>query len=130
MRRVDGRRVATTCVSREGKRMTLYAHQLVLGAPPSVRGHHADHRNGDLLDNRAVNLCYTRVAHGERARSDRPNRGNTTGVRGVSYDAATERYVARIMVQGEVRARARFRQLAEAQAWVLAERRRLAEVTQ
>lgn len=56
-------------------------HSLLVDAP---KGSHIDHINGDKLDNRQTNL---RVVSPQRNQINRkrPNKNNSTGIRGVNY---------------------------------------------
>jgi len=66
---------------------TVWMHRVILDAPPGVG---VTHRNGDGLDNRKTNLrLCTRQQRGAKRRR---NRNNTSGYRGVSYDAHSGRW--------------------------------------
>ena len=92
---------------------TQYLHRLLLNAPP---GSIIDHINGDKLDARRSNLRF--VTHAENLQNQKLRADNTTGVRGVSFELQTRRYLAQIVVNGRLIKRARFATLEEAEVAV------------
>lgn len=95
--RVDGRTVyAQGNIRRsDGGRSAQYMHKFLTGWPET------DHRNGDGLDNRRVNLrCATRTQNNanSRLRSD-----NTSGFKGVLWNRQRRRWYARITIDGRQR---------------------------
>mgnify|MGYP001562305313 CR=1 FL=1 len=74
---------------------TLYMHRLLLNAPLSMK---TDHVNGNGLDNRRANLRP--ATHAENLRNRGPQRNNTTGFKGVSFDKTRGKFQARIMLSG------------------------------
>jgi hypothetical protein len=63
------------------RRKIVYMHRLILGTP---KGALTDHKNGDGLDNRRVNLRS--ATHGDNARNRRGD-SSQSGYRGVSWNA-------------------------------------------
>jgi AP2 domain/HNH endonuclease len=61
---------------------TIYLHRVLIDAPPEMG---VTHLNGDTLDNRNANLRL--CTRSERGAKRRRNLNNTSGYRGVSYDA-------------------------------------------
>jgi hypothetical protein len=74
---------------------TLSMHRLVMSRMQSIpEGVIVSHPNGDPLDNRRCNLSIldrSVVRHGDKIRKD-----NKSGVKGVYYNTARERWIARI----------------------------------
>ena len=73
-------------------------HRLILGLEPfdPLEG---DHINGNTLDNRDSNL---RIATSQQnARNRRVHSNNLTGMKGITYDPRSNRWMARIMVDGK-----------------------------
>lgn len=65
----------------DGRSYPRTLHSLLVDAP---KGSHIDHVNGDKLDNRRENLRVVTPQRNQVNRK-RPNKNNTTGVRGVNY---------------------------------------------
>lgn len=77
----------------DGRRSGQYMHKLLTGWPQT------DHRNGDGLDNRRVNL---RPATGTQNNANsRPRKDNTSGLRGVRWHEQKRRWHAYIRVNGK-----------------------------
>jgi hypothetical protein len=74
-----------------GRREQKLLHHLICGAPPA--GLETDHRNGDGLDNRRVNLRHVDVSTNRR---NKPRCG-------VSFDARRNLWRARTRVHGRER---------------------------
>lgn len=86
----------------------FFAHRLawlwVNGELPE--GAEIDHINGDTLDNRIANLrLATRAQNGA---NQGLRRNNTSGVKGVSWDAKRGRWFASITIEGKSKALGRF----------------------
>lgn len=64
-----------------------------------MHGALADHKDGDGLNNRMSNLRA--CTHAQNARNSRTPRSNSSGFKGVSFKAKSNRYVARIVVNGK-----------------------------
>jgi hypothetical protein len=89
---------------------SLKLHQLLLGeAPP---GHVIDHINGDGLDNRRANLRFCTQAENHANESKRV--GGTSVFKGVGFDAARQKWSAKITVAGETKNLGRFDQEVDA----------------
>lgn len=105
----------------KGKMVTM--HRWLMDAPDGVE---VDHINGNTLDNRrSENLRL--VTHSENNQNRRgARRGSKSGVRGVSWNEAKQKWNARVTVNGKVyRLGANFTNLAEAERVVVEARRRL-----
>lgn len=72
-----------------GRPGTVYLHRYLMGLPDGV----VDHINGDTLDNRRANLRVTDKS-GNGLNRPKPGKANTSGVVGVQFDAARQRWVA------------------------------------
>jgi hypothetical protein len=73
---------------------TIYMHRQIMSAPRRMQ---VDHKNGDGLDNRRVNLRVCVIA--ENQRNSRRRRDNRTGYKGVSPYRG--KYRAQIQVNGK-----------------------------
>ena len=92
----------------DGRWTTTYLHRLVArrmglleDAPHGKRGEWSrsvDHINGNKLDNRRENLRIATRAEQMTNPHDRLRSTNTSGYRGVSYDAKNAKWSARVMV--------------------------------
>mgnify|MGYP003504821894 FL=1 len=80
---------------REGGPMRLMLHRVIAGTPDGVE---VDHRDGDGLNNRRENLRMATRAQNTRNRSLQSN--NTSGVKGVRFDATRNKWRAYIRVCG------------------------------
>jgi hypothetical protein len=70
----------------------------VYGSIPE--GYELDHINGNRKDNRIDNLrCVTRTQNAQNRH--KPHKGNTSGVKGVSWYKRSSKYVAQICVNGK-----------------------------
>lgn len=89
------------------RKLHLYMHRLVIGAAPNET---VDHRNGDGLDNRLLNL---RIATSSRNQANRPKDRRRNGAeftseyKGVYWDTSRGRWSAMIHA-GKTRALGRF----------------------
>lgn len=81
----------------------FYLHRVLMDPPPGMQ---VDHRNGDGLDNRRANLRLA-TASQNRGNMRLPPR-NTSGYKGVSWDKARAKWVARISANGRYRCLGRF----------------------
>jgi hypothetical protein len=75
-------------------------------------GYQIDHINGDGLDNRIENLRLATSSQNNRNRKTAKN--STTGIRGVCWDAARNKWMAHISVNGKFHNLGRFDSLAVA----------------
>lgn len=83
----------------DGNCRRIYLHRLVLGlADPRI---HADHINGDGLDNRRTNL--RRATRHQNMANQTLSRRNTSGYKGVSKYPRTPAYRATITANGKRR---------------------------
>lgn len=92
--------VARSVRRADGRWTTSYLHREVLGV--SDRRVLTDHINGNGLDNRRENLRRASKAENARNRPQHHPR-NASGYRGVSWDAARQRWVAMFWVAGHQR---------------------------
>lgn len=76
--------------------ISCYMHRLILGIH-GRSGIEGDHRNGDTLDNRRVNLRL--ASRRQNARNQHMRADNTSGVRGVDY--VKKDRVFRVRIYGE-----------------------------
>ncbi len=76
------------------KNRIVKMHRLILSTDKNV-----DHANGNGLDNRRENL---RIANKSQNGCNRgPQRNNTTGLKGVSFHKKSDKWMARITVEGK-----------------------------
>ena len=96
-RRPDGTIKTVYAVSRapigNGKRRTIYMHRLISAAPSALE---VDHADGDGLNNVRNNLRTATKA--QNAHNQRMAINNTSGVKGVSFSKAKEKWLVRITV--------------------------------
>lgn len=86
---------------RAGKLVTVYLAREVLGLRPESDargGIHADHINGDKLDNRRENLRPASHAQNQQNRSSRP--GSSSSFRGVNWNKDTQSWKAEARLNG------------------------------
>lgn len=81
--------------SREGKRVAIPMHRVVMNAP---RGMVVDHINGGSLDNRKNNLRVCTIK--ENNRNKKPRKGGTSEYAGVHFHTITNCWRAVIKVDG------------------------------
>jgi hypothetical protein len=85
--------VTVNNVGRPG-RSTLYMHRLILGFPPAS----VDHRNGNGLDNRRLNL---RVAgQSNNMANSKLSKRNTSGYKGVIWSGRHKKWFVNIRCRG------------------------------
>ena len=88
---------AGVMIRRDGKRVTLLMHRLILGLTGSE---HIDHWDGDGLNNARHNLrVCTRTQNQANSRTLRSH--NTSGIKGVGFYRPTARWRAYIRVAGK-----------------------------
>tara|TARA_R110000796_G_scaffold167182_1_gene283992 strand:- start:431 stop:967 length:537 start_codon:yes stop_codon:yes gene_type:complete len=81
-------------IDRSGEKpRAIYLHRLIIGAPKGIR---VDHLNGDGLYNRIDNLRLATAAQNSQNR--RINVSSTSGLKGVSFEKRSGKWVARIGV--------------------------------
>lgn len=101
-------------------RRFVYLHRAVTGAK---NGQSVDHINGNTLDNRRVNLRV--VSHAENLQNRiRLQRNNTSGYRGVVWDASRQKWQARAKLKGKGVLLGRFSSKDEAREVVVQWRRK------
>lgn len=95
-----GKKTAYVRMTTESKKL----HQLLLGDAPD--GHVIDHINGDGLDNRRENLRF--CTHAENHANESKRNGGTSVFKGVGFDAARQKWWAKITVGGQTKNLGRF----------------------
>jgi len=80
-----------------GARKNVLMHRLLLDAPKGVQ---VDHRNGDGLDNRRINL---RLASASQNQMNRHASAGRSQFKGVTWGGRAERWIARTQMDGESR---------------------------
>lgn len=95
-----------------GKRLTLYLHRHIMGEPVGLM---VDHINHDTLDNRRENLRVCTQTQNLQNRSGAMGRSKT-GLRGVCFDRARNKFLAQISVNGNRINLGRFKTAEEAKA--------------
>lgn len=76
---------------------TIYLHRLVMGEP---LGLDVDHRDGNRMDCRRGNLRV--CEHAENCRNSALMSNNTSGIKGVSWDARNSKWIASLQVDGRL----------------------------
>jgi len=79
-----------------GKYLVIPMHRLIMDAPENRL---VDHRNGDGLDNRRSNLRL--ATSGQNNTNTRNRSDNTSGYRGVTWDATRQLWSARLSEAGK-----------------------------
>jgi len=92
---LSGSGYAVGFVPVEGKFKLTYLHRFILDAQP---GQIVDHINGHSLDNRRANLRLATAQ--QNGQNKRISPLSTTGLKGVSWHRARNKYHARIQLQG------------------------------
>lgn len=78
------------------KNHTIQMHRQILGHPSGMV---VDHRNGDTLDNRRINL---RVAtHSQNSRNQKKKSGNQSGYKGVGWSKSRQYWEVRLRIKGK-----------------------------
>lgn len=80
---------------KNGKRTVIHMHRVVLGAPDELE---VDHRDGDGLNNRRLNLRL--ATHAKNKCNARIQHNSSSGYKGVSWHKKTQRWQARITSNG------------------------------
>lgn len=95
----------------EGKSKTFYLHRFVTDAP---KGKVVDHMNHNTLDNRKINLnVCTQFENQQNLKGAKKN--SKSGVRGVAWDKANNKWRATIFVNGKTINLGRFASISEAE---------------
>ena len=81
--------------ARQIRRKFIYMHREILNAPDGL---HADHINGNTLDNREQNLRLATPA--QNAWNRDKYKTNTTGYKGVTHEKGRNKFRAQITVHG------------------------------
>jgi AP2 domain len=95
----------------DGKQRMIRMHRLIMGA---TDWDEVDHRNGNTLDNRRINLRP--CGHDENTRNRRLSINSTTGLKGVIFDQDRRKFRAEIRLDGRKKFLGRFDTSAEAAA--------------
>jgi len=96
----------------DGRRRTVYMHREIMEAPKDVL---VDHANGNLLDNRRLNL---RFATKSQNNANWQNGWGKCKYRGVHYcQTQNKGWVAQIWFEGKSRVKARFPTAKQAALW-------------
>lgn len=87
----------------DGKRVTVYAHREVWEAAygPIPEGFIVDHINGNTRDNSLENLRLVTTSQNGMNRG--PNKNNTTGMKGLTWNAVKSRWLCQVSSGGERR---------------------------
>lgn len=110
LRKTSGDHVYAQTSIRRGKSVKrLRMHHLIV---PRMPGTVTDHINGDTLDNRRANLRRCSVA--QNCQNQALGKRNTSGYRGVSWQADKRRWRAYISVNGRKRFLGRYTQAEDA----------------
>jgi hypothetical protein len=96
---------------KDGKKTTIQLHRVILNTPDELKG---DHRNGDGLDCRRVNLRLATST--ENNRNARTPITNTSGAKGVYWNKRDGKWYARIRADGALRHLGLFSDIADAAA--------------
>lgn len=93
----------------DGKRTLVRMHQVILKVPP---GYEVDHKDGDGTHNWEKNLRA--ASKKENSRNKGFTKSNTSGVKGVSWDSANQKWRAKIGVDRKTVCLGRFSVLEDA----------------
>lgn len=80
-----------------GKRQKIWMHRVIAGLPPED-ARMPDHRNGNKLDNRRLNLRISTETQNNR--NARRAKTNTSGYKGVHWEGRRNRWRAQIQARG------------------------------
>lgn len=99
-----GRPYVTTRIEADGEKKTLYLHRVVSGAQDPKTGEakkivQVDHQDGDRLNNQGKNLRNS--THSQNGANVGKRGGTTSSYKGVSLNAAMNRYKATIHHEGK-----------------------------
>ena len=92
----DGHYYARGYVQQSGKWVKVYMHRYLTGA---AKGVDVDHKNGNALDNRRINLRV--CTHAENMRNQRARVARPGSRKGVWFDRARNKYQAYVNVNGK-----------------------------
>jgi len=80
-----------------GKQHMIKMHHKIIGSPP--KSFEVDHRNGQGLDNQRHNLRF--VTHRQNQQNRRNGKKKTSQYSGVYWHKASEKWMARIQINGK-----------------------------
>lgn len=86
-----GRGYAMRSYTQDGKKIYQLMHRLIVAAPFELE---VDHKNGDSLDNRRVNLRI--CTHKNNRGNTRKHKDNTSGFKGVSWHKGAQKWSAQV----------------------------------
>lgn len=89
-------RYAVAWLRVSGKQVKIYMHRLILGSP---RGALTDHRDGDGLNNRRVNLRA--CSHKQNGANSKARGQGSSKFKGVSWNRQARKWRAQIWVAGK-----------------------------
>lgn len=98
-------------VCAQGKKDRIYLHREVMNAPDGLE---VDHMNRDKIDNRLSNLRL--ATRGENGKNISLKINNKSGMAGVRYDKATNKWQVRITVDRKIVHIGRYKSLEDAMA--------------
>lgn len=84
--------------SKSGKRVNVFLHRLIMNAPPRVL---VDHRDGDSLNCRRLNLRLGDYVLNARNAAKIRNRRTTSRFKGVNWHTKNKRWLCRIRYGGK-----------------------------
>jgi hypothetical protein len=87
----------------DGKFKLVYMHRLIVDAPSNV---FVDHINGNTLDNRRENLRFCTFT--QNRYNSKPDSGSKSEYKGVYWCAKSNKWEARITVNGQVKSYGRY----------------------
>lgn len=105
------------------KRKAYMAHDLAILYTDGFLPERVDHRNGVTDDNRRENLRVCTQAENSWNRKTHSN--NTSGVKGVSFNKASKKWRARVMVHGTTHFIGAFETIDEAREAIIKRRKEL-----
>lgn len=114
LRPSNGSGYCVVILRRDGKSVSKNVHELVAKTfihnpenKPCV-----DHINGNKLDNNVNNLRY--ATKRENSRNAKLSKANTSGVKGITFDKKSKKWLAQIMINGRNIYIGRFRNIEDA----------------